>query len=147
MRVFLISIFILFFIESVWGEDFSLISKVDKNKIGLGEEFEFTVEIEGDFRITPKIELPDLKDFEIVFRQSFYNFNIKGGKFLSKVKFIFTLEPKSEGKFLIGEVKVRYREREYKTEPIEIIVLPGIKKELPKEPERRYPREIPRVTL
>jgi len=144
-RIFLILAFILFSVSNSLGADLSLTAKVNKNELNLGENFELTIEIRGNFRITPKIELPDLKDFEIISRQSSYNFNIKGGEFLNQTKFIFVLKSKSEGKFIIGEAKVRYKGRDYKTEPIEITVLPA-KEELPKKPEKKYPTS-PKITL
>lgn len=144
-RIFLILAFILFSVSNSLGADLSLTAKVNKNELNLGENFEFTIEIGGDFQITPKIELPELEDFEIISKKSSYNFSIKGGKFLNQTEFIFVLKPKSEGEFIIGEAKIRYKGKDYKTEPIEITVLPT-KEELPKKPEKKYPK-TPKITL
>jgi FKBP-type peptidyl-prolyl cis-trans isomerase (trigger factor) len=143
--VSLFLIFILSPISNSFGEDLFLTAEVNKNKINLGEEIELKVEITGDFRITPKVDIPDLKDFEVVSKKSAYNFGIKRGRFISQIRFNFILRPKSEGKFVIGEFKVRYRRKEYRTKPIEITVLPGFN-QIPKRPKKRYP-ETPKITL
>jgi len=52
---------------------------------------------------------------------------------LSQTKYNFILRPKSEGRFMIGQVKVGYRGKIYRTKPIEIVVLPKIKKESKKK--------------
>jgi len=144
--VFLILISIFFFISNSWGTELSLTAKANKTKLRLGENFELQIEITGNFRITPKIEFPNFKDFEIISQQSSHNFNIKGGEFLSEMSYTFILKPKSEGRFMIEEIKVDYRGKIYRSEPIEIVVLPGIEKDIPKEPKKKYP-PLPKATL
>jgi hypothetical protein len=118
----------------------SLTARVNKEKISLDTTLTLTISLRGNFRQTPKIEMPKLDDFEIISNISQSNFNLKAGTVESRSELIYILLPKKEGKLNIGQAKINYQGREYKTEVIQVEVGPPKAGPLKKSPPKK---EIP----
>jgi hypothetical protein len=127
-------------------EEVSILSKVDKTKINLDQTLTLIVSLEGNFKKTPTIKLPSLKEFEVVATTSSYNFSLRAKETSTIYNFQYVLKPKIEGKISIGSVELKYKDRFYKTEPIEIEVMASLK-EVPQKPPPPYQEGVPKEDI
>ena len=140
-RIFLfISIlFLLIFFAVIQSEpaDLEVRGSVDKNKVALNETFNFKIDISADSKSTPDIKLSDLKkNFNVFSSGQSQRISLGGDQNSLGIRYEFILQPKEVGKFTIGEVEVKFKGKLYKTEPIEIEVMPAEKSEsLPEQLE------------
>lgn len=130
---------------SGYCQEISVSSEVDKDQLTQAEylTLTITVTVSGKLKKTPKVELPDLTDFEILSRKSSQDLSVRLGETFYSSRFSFILQPKSIGKLTIGSARMRYRKRVYETEPIVIEVLPA-GPERPTPPEKEE-RKVPRL--
>jgi len=113
-------------------QELSISSKVDKERLTQDEYLTLTITISGKMRSAPDIELPDLKEFEVLSKSTSRNISIKGKKASYSKSFSFILKPKSHGALTIGPARIRYKGKTYETQPIVVEVIPG--KPMPAEP-------------
>ncbi|MBU2462635.1 MAG: BatD family protein, partial [Candidatus Edwardsbacteria bacterium] len=103
-------------------------ASVDRSTIGLGEDFVLTVTVRGqDMVSVPKPELPSLPDFNLQGSSSSQSTNIQfvNGQMSKQasVNYIYYLSAKKPGKLTIGPCKIKYKDQEYTSQPIEIEVV------------------------
>jgi len=143
----LLLIFIFVFASLLHAkEEVSIVSKVDKTKINLDQTLTLIVNLEGNFKETPTIKLPPLKEFDVVASTSSYNFSLRVKETSTIYNFQYVLKPKIEGKISIGPVEVKYKDRLYKTEPIEIEVTVSLE-EVPQKPRPPHQEEAPKEKI
>jgi hypothetical protein len=102
-------------------------ASVDRSTVGLGEDFVLTVTVQGqDMASVPKPELPDLPEFNLLGNSSSQSTNIQfiNGKMSKQasVNFIYYLSAKKLGKLTIGPCLIKYKDQEYRSQPIEVEV-------------------------
>jgi len=103
-------------------------ASVNYTTVQLYEPFRIRVSVEGtDVRKAPEPTPPPMKNFEISGTQTSQSSQIvfANGKMSSKVtlEYDYTLIPKKIGTFRIGPFTIRFKGKEYRTEPYEITVI------------------------
>lgn len=103
-------------------------ASVDRSTVGLGEDFVLTVTVQGqDMASVPKPELPPLPDFNLLGSSSSQSTNIQfvNGQMSKQasVNYIYYLSAKRLGKLTIGPCLIKYKDQEYRSQPIEIEVV------------------------
>ncbi len=119
-------IFVLICAIPAWAfQDGTFTASVDKNKVGVGEQFELTFSLSGttggnNFRP------PQFTDFQVLSgpNQS-TNMQFINGTVSSSVSYGYVLQPRSEGKFTIGSASIQYGGKQLQTQPIDIEVTKG----------------------
>lgn len=119
-----LTVFILFSIFSPGlGEDISITASVDKNPVGIDEQFTYQVEVSGSIQNLPDVQLPDFKDIAILggpnVSSSFQlnNFNMKASK-----TYYVVLMGKETGTFRIGAATVKYKGKTYRSNTVEVTI-------------------------
>lgn len=103
-------------------------ASVDRSTVGLGEDFILTVTVRGqDMVSVPKPELPSLPDFNLLGSSSSQSTNIQfvNGQMSKQasINYIYYLSAKKLGKLTIGACLIKYKDQEYRSQPIEIEVV------------------------
>jgi hypothetical protein len=96
-------------------------AKVDKNKVETGEIFTYTLKIEGDFS-SPKLALPDFRDFKIVSQNQTKSYSFKDNKARLQFNLIYHLVVAHPGTFTIKEAILEDKERKFKSNSIVVEV-------------------------
>lgn len=123
-NIFIILSAVVFILPSYAAEiDFS--ASVDQTTVGLGDQFTLTVTVQGqDMASVPRPELPDMPDFNLLGNSSSQSTNIQfvNGKMSKQasVNFIYYLSAKKLGKLTIGPCRIKYKDQDYATQPIQI---------------------------
>ena len=119
-------IFILLFIcNSVFCKENVIEVELSKNKVKVGEVFTYTIKIKGDF-VLPKLILPEFKDFKVVGQSQSQSYSFSFGKTSLEFYIVYKLLAIKPGKFKLGEVIVKDKNRTFKSESktIEVIGKP-----------------------
>ncbi len=103
-------------------------ASVDRSTVGLGEDFILTVTVRGqDMASVPKPELPSLPDFNLLGSSSSQSTNIQfvNGQMSKQasINYIYYLSAKKLGKLTIDPCLIKYKDQEYRSQPIEIEVV------------------------
>ncbi len=122
---------ILLFAAQVIFAQIEFKTSVSKNKLGVNQRFkiEFTVNKQG----ADNFKAPSFANFKIVggpsssVNQSWIN-----GKASYSHSYIFIIEPKKEGEFIIPPASIEYKGKSIKSNSVKITVLKAI--EIPKDP-------------
>ena len=122
---------ILLFTSQVFFAQIELTTTVSKDKLGVNQRFRivFTVNKQG----ADNFKAPPFTDFKVVggpsssVNQSWIN-----GKASYAQSYIYILEPKKEGEFLIAPAEIEYNDNIVKSNAIKITVVDAI--EIPKDP-------------
>ena len=80
LSILIVAFSILGYGVSGYCQELSISSKVDKERLTQDEYLTLTITISGKMRSAPDIELPDLKEFEVLSKSSSRNISIKGKK-------------------------------------------------------------------
>ena len=122
---------ILLFTSQVFFAQIELKTTVSKNKLGVNQRFRivFTVNKQG----ADNFKAPPFTNFKVVggpsssVNQSWIN-----GKASYAQSYIYILEPKKEGEFLIAPAEIEYNDQIVKSNAIKITVVDAV--EIPKDP-------------
>ena len=124
------------------ANEISVESLVDKKTLVMGDKLTLTVKISGQvIGSLPAPSLPGHNGFDIVgapFQSS--SFSFVNGKVSASKTMNYTLLPRSEGKFLIGEVMLSYKGNEYRSRPVEVTVTAAPKVQQPKGEDGKLSR-------
>lgn len=101
----------------------SFTASVDKNPVAENDNFKLILTVENaNGNITP----PDLKDFKLIFGPAkSTNYQFVNGQANSSISFTYTLSPRAEGTFTIGEATAETDKGTLKTKPITLKVVKG----------------------
>lgn len=93
-----------------------------KKDIVVGEPFQYTVVVKGDFDKVPQVVLPDLKAFSMAGNTQSKGYSRDGT--VTQIYFLFeyTLKPKQAGVFTIPPARVISGGKTYESETIKLIV-------------------------
>ncbi len=122
---------ILLFTSQVFFAQIELTTSVSKNKLGVNQRFKivFTVNKQG----ADNFKAPPFTNFKVVggpsssVNQSWIN-----GKASYAQSYIYILEPKKEGEFLIAPAEIEYNDQIIKSNAVKITVVDAV--EIPKDP-------------
>src|SRR5210317_163842 len=106
-------------------------SAVSKNKLGVNQRFriEFTVNQQG----ADNFEAPNFENFRVVAGpSSSVNQSWINGKASYAQSYIYILQPKNTGEFVIGAATIEYKGKTIKSNKVKITVLDAV--EIPKDP-------------
>lgn len=123
-------------LSSVSAADITFTASVDKNRVGVGERFTLSFNLENaGMGGGENLKLPDLGDFYILSgpNQS-SSVQFINGKMSSSVSYQYLLQPKAAGSFTIGSASIDVDDRTYSSRSIEIEVLPG--QQAPRDPQQ-----------
>ncbi len=113
----------LLFHHHLIGQEIQLIASVNKNPVGVDEQFVFSVEISGSTQSLPDVELPDFSDFMVVGGPSTSSsFQIVNFKVSASKTYTIYLMPRKIGQYKINEAIAQYKGKTYKSDAIEVIV-------------------------
>lgn len=124
------------FSSASYAQDTIVTASVDKEKVRTAEVFTYQVEIKGEFT-SPKIALPDFKDFRVVAQNQSKSYSFKEGKTHLTLKLTLMLFASNPGTFTISEVIVEDKESRFMSNSITIVVTGK-----PLEKKRLIPRDI-----
>jgi len=101
-------------------------AEADRTTVGLGEQFQLTVTVEGTNIGAPRPEVPALDDFDQLGSTSSQSTNISfvNGRMSQQnsISFIYFLSPKRVGSLTIPPFKLSLKGTTYQTQPISITV-------------------------
>jgi len=125
LKYFFLILSVLLINSIVSAAEIEFNASVDRSTIGLGEDFVLTVTVRGqDMVSVPKPELPSLPDFNLQGSSSSQSTNIQfvNGQMSKQasVNYIYYLSAKKPGKLTIGPCLIKYKDQEYRSQPIEI---------------------------
>ncbi len=137
MVIGLKNILILLLLVSAAGlhaQDISVSATVNKNRVALNENFEYTITVSGGSSNLPNPVFPDLSAFSIISGpNTSTSIQYVNGKSSASKSFSFYLIPRKTGKFTIGPALVTTDSGELKSNVITITVSKGT----PKKPQPR----------
>ena len=122
LKFLLITFYILLFTCSLSADEISITASVEKNVVALNEYIIYSLTVRGDSLNLPDPQLGALNDFNQYGSGRSQNISIINGKTSGSVTYSYTLGPKSVGKFTIPPSSVKYKDKVYTTQPIEIEV-------------------------
>ncbi|OQX92427.1 MAG: hypothetical protein B6D58_02895, partial [candidate division Zixibacteria bacterium 4484_95] len=116
------------------SQDINITANVDRNIVELGETINLSISVSGSVRSVSKPSLPDLSDFDVYSSGTSSNISIAPGATSYQTDYSYVLVPRKVGTYVIGSAKVKYKGREYSTQPIQIKVNPPTKRISPSQP-------------
>jgi hypothetical protein len=117
-------LFFLVMVSRIYAQEITFTATVDRNIVPMGEYVMLSVSVSGSVTRIPKPKLPAIKDFDILSKGSSRNISFVNGKISSSLSYNYALVPKEVGKFTIGECEIEIKGKVYRSEPIDIEVVP-----------------------
>jgi len=108
-------------------EEILVKAEVNKTVINKDDLLRLNLQITGNFKIQPEIIMPKLDGFKVVSTSQASEFSLSNNKFSNLTSLTYFLVPAKTGELLIPEIKVKYKNKEYSTQPIKITVEGGVK--------------------
>ncbi|MBI5020386.1 MAG: protein BatD [Ignavibacteriales bacterium] len=107
------------------AQDASFTASVDRNKIAMGEQIEITFTLNGSSGGS-NFRPPSFTDFQTLSgpNQS-TNMQFINGAMSASVSYSYIVQPRSEGKFVVGPAFINYNGKQLQTQPITIEVTKG----------------------
>jgi hypothetical protein len=139
MKSLLLTILIVLIGSSILSaQEISIIASVDKNPVGLNDQFTYQVEVSSSSQNLPDPRLPNLADFSVLAgpntSSSFQivNFDMKASKTITLI-----LMPLKEGNLEIPPAVVEFKGKTYLSNSISITVTKGTQSQSQKKPNPR----------
>jgi len=108
------------------AQSISIRAYVSKNRVGLNEQFTYSVEVSGKTTSLPDPEFPPFNDFYVLSGPNpSTNIQFVNGRLSSSKTNTFYLQPKKEGQLPIGKAKLTYKGHTYTSNAITITVTKG----------------------
>jgi len=116
---------VLMFAQTLRADEPSLQASVDKNPVGVGDQFTFTLTLAGSGS-GKNLQLPDLGKFRIMSgpNQS-TSMEFVNGVTSASVSYSYILQPREQGKFTIGAASIEAGGKTFKSAPFSIEVVKG----------------------
>ncbi|MBD3224477.1 MAG: hypothetical protein GF313_07095 [Caldithrix sp.] len=114
---------ILFAVSSLWAQELTIESYVDRNPVAVNQRFNFSIEIAGQSAGLPEVDFPDLNPFNILAgpNQS-TSIKVVNGAMTSSKTYSFILMARKAGEYKIGQATVKHEGKTYSTSPIKLVV-------------------------
>lgn len=117
-----------------YAQKLHILPEVSKQEVKVGERFKYQIQLQGNFKRSPSLIVPQLANFRIISRNQIYNYQIQAGKVQANLTYQFYLIALEEGEFEIKGFRLKFGLEEYEVEPLKIKVQ-GVK-ELPRKEEK-----------
>lgn len=144
IRNFIIPIVCLFLlINGVAAQDASFVASVNKNKVGLGEQFQITYTITGgNPNAIRGFRAPDFnKDFlTLAGPNQSTSLQIINGSYSATVSYSYVLQPRKMGKFTVPAATVSIQGKDFSSNSLTIEVTVGSPKQ---QPQQQQPTSQP----
>ena len=122
IRLLLIG-FLLLGSFSLLGQDIKLIASIDRNPVGLNEQFVYQLEISGSGSGVPDPNLPGFEDFRILGGPNVStSVQIVNGSMSSSKSYSVILLPRKAGTFNIPPVTITHKGKTYQSNAIRLVV-------------------------
>ncbi len=145
------SIIIGVFLAVFWaapacGGDISISAQVQPEVVNIGGRIDLTITINGKFRKTGKLILPDMKGFNSYSSGSSQSFNMMNGALSASITYNYILVATEPGRFEIAPIKYRLGDKEYLAPPVVVQVAGRAQsaKRSPARPESRAAQKASR---
>lgn len=112
---------ILLLATVVLAGEVAINASVDKKNVPINDSLQLTIAVDGSTDL-PGISLPVLNDFDVVGQSSATQIQIINGQQSNSRSYIFTLRPKKQGPAQIPALSFAYKDKTYKTNPLEVTV-------------------------
>lgn len=124
MKLLTINIFLIFFINVLSAQDFSIRASVNKNKVALNDRFEYKIEISGESTSLPDPDLPEIKNFAILSGpNTSTSIQFINGAMSSSKSYSYILMPRNVGKYIIPKIEMEIDGKIYESNTISIEVV------------------------
>jgi len=108
------------------AQDTSVRAEVDANRVGVDDNVQLTIVIEGNAQLTGPLVPPALKNLRLVSGpDQSTQVSISNGAMTQTVSLIYVLQPLAAGRAEIGPARVRLSSGEKTTAPLALEVVPG----------------------
>lgn len=115
--------FLLLFSIALAGQDIKLVASIDRNPVGMNEQFVYTLEISGSGSGVPEPQLPGFSDFRILGGPNVStSVQIINGSMSSSKSYSVVLLPRKAGTFDIPPVAITHKGKTYQSNPIRLVV-------------------------
>ena len=125
-RVVLLCVLCALAVSPVAAAELNFSASVDRTTVGLGEQLQLVVTVEGANTGAPRPQLPDMPDFTNYgsTSSSSTSISIVNGRMSRQqtISFIYVLAPKRVGTLTIGPARLNYNGTTYQTQPMQITV-------------------------
>jgi len=108
--------------ESDSGSSVGVKAVSNKKELVVGELFQYTLVIKGEFPTAPQVFLPDLKAFSVAGNKQTKGYSRDGKTTQVYFLFEYTLKPKQAGTLTILPARVLSQGKSYESEPITLTV-------------------------
>jgi len=110
---------------AVYSADLSVRAFLDKNVVGIGEQFTVSIEFSGaDAETVSQPDAPDIEAFgRFLGSGSSRNIQIVNGQMSSTRTINYYFQAISPGKFEIGSIPINHQGEEYRTDPIQLEIV------------------------
>lgn len=106
----------------VRAREIEFTATVDRNQVQVGEQLTLTLTVSGGVGTLPTPKLPELPNFSTYSAGRSSNISIINGKISASTSFNYILVPNNEGTYTIPSLKLNYKAKVYRTQPITITV-------------------------
>ena len=131
------------------GQDLQIRSYVSKNKVGIDENFTYSIEISGKSTSLPDPQAPDFSDFYVLSGpNTSTSIQFVNGRMSATKVHTYYLQPRKKGKLNIPPATVEYKGKILKSNAITILVVDQPKATAPqsaqrkKSPKRRTDKDL-----
>jgi len=125
-RIFLNIILFIFSTKIVFSADIVLNATVDKNQVGIGDRFVYTIEVTGKSANLPKPTFPTFENFSLLSGpNTSTNIQFVNGAMSASNTYSFYLTPQKEGKFSIAPATLEIDGETISSNTIQITVVKG----------------------
>ncbi|MDR0486037.1 MAG: BatD family protein [Elusimicrobiota bacterium] len=139
LKKILLFLSLLFAPIGVFADDITISASANKNSVPLNGTLIYSVTISGAISNFPEPQIR-LNEFNVFATGRSQSMSIINGKASGSVSYNYTIGPKSIGQFSIPPASVRYNNKVYSTESINIEVVPPVQnpqaQNAPQQPQR-----------
>jgi len=142
-------VLLVFCVPLLSAAELSLSADVDRTTVGLGEQFQLTVTVEGtNIGGAPRPQVPSMDEFDVLGSTSSQSTSISfiNGRMTQQntISFIYFLSPKRIGNLTVPPFKLSFKGTVYETQPIAIAVTKESQSPLPnRQQQQQSPFGLP----
>ncbi len=109
----------------LFADGIAISASVDKNSISLDDQIVLELTVSGNMANLPNPTIPDMGNFTVYSSGRSQSMSIMNGQMSSSIIYRYTLAPKNTGKYTIQPITLEKDGKTYRTEPIQVEVLPA----------------------
>ena len=129
---------ILFAPEFSDAQDVRLTATVNRNEVGLNDQFQYSVEVSGKSTSLPDVQFPDFSDFYVLSGpNTSTSIQWVNGVMTSSKTYSFFLQPRQEGRFTLAPASITISGKTISSNEVLINVKKGAATPAPSDPQTR----------